>query len=93
MRTSHSLYGKSVHCAAHVAACQELIQRNIQAHPPSSASEPWDVDDEDTSVVCLDNSCLPTANSVRDETCDDVSMTCADMKGKCRRTTRDESLG
>ena len=30
---------------------------------------------------------------VRDATCDDVSMTCADMKGKCHRTTRDESLG
>ena len=55
MRTSHSLYGKSVHCAAHVAACQELIKRSIQAHPPSSASELWDVDDEDTIFVCLES--------------------------------------
>jgi hypothetical protein len=29
----------------------------------------------------------------QDAACDDVSMTCADMKGMCRRTTRDESLG
>ena len=62
-RGLHIHYGKSVHCAAHAAACQDLIQQNIQARPPLSASQTWDVDDEDTtSFVCLDNSSPPTAN-------------------------------
>ncbi len=62
-RGLHIHYGKSVHCAAHAAACRDINQRNSQARPPTSVSEPWDVDDADTSVVCFDNSSLPTVDS------------------------------
>jgi hypothetical protein len=61
----HIHYGKSLHCAAHVAACQTYLQYNTAAHPTPFLSQPWDIDDEDMSIACVANMSVATPiNSV-----------------------------
>jgi hypothetical protein len=64
-RELHIHYGKSLHCGAHVAACQAYNRRNniVRSHP--SPTQPWDIanNDDTTSVACVANYSAPTSNN------------------------------